>query len=211
MLSVEAAPQFRQARSVHNLSVEPAPSSSAWLPRDWQHPLRAELPTGQHLRPIRCTDVDLDLQAVLGSQERLWSMYGSAWGWPSETLSVQQDRADLARCERQMQRQQSFRYALFDLGETELLGSVHVHPSEEAEVSADISWWVVDWLVDGPIEAALDRFVPQWIARQWPIARPRFLQRELAADSSRPTVAAMCDSCAWSATAAGSTVEGSTG
>jgi hypothetical protein len=44
----------------------------------------------------------------------------------------------------------SFSYALFDLGETELPGYVHIEPSVELEVGADISWWVIGWLLDSP-------------------------------------------------------------
>jgi hypothetical protein len=54
----------------------------SWLPGDFVHPTRAELSTGHHLRPIRTTDVDLDYPAVMGSRERLWSIFGRAWGWP---------------------------------------------------------------------------------------------------------------------------------
>ena len=32
---------------------------STWLPTDWQHPTRVELPTGQHLRPIRADETEL--------------------------------------------------------------------------------------------------------------------------------------------------------
>jgi hypothetical protein len=53
--------------------------------------------------------------------------------------------------------------SLVDLGETELLGCVQLHPSQAADVDAEISWWVVDWLVDGPIDRVLDTFVPAWI------------------------------------------------
>ena len=59
-----------------------------WLPDGWSHPTRADLPTGHHLRPIRAADVDLDYVAVMGSRERLWSIYGQAWGWPPETMTV---------------------------------------------------------------------------------------------------------------------------
>jgi RimJ/RimL family protein N-acetyltransferase len=150
-----------------------------WLPAGWAHPTRAELPTGHHLRPIRADDVDLDMKAVLGSQERLWSIYGPAWGWPPETLTVQQDREDLARHQAEMERHQSFDYALFDLGETELLGCVYIDPPHRAGADAEISWWVVDWLVGGAIEQALDEFVPHWIATCWPIGRPRYVGRDL--------------------------------
>lgn len=155
-------------------------SSTAWLPAEWEHPVRVDLSTGHHLRPIKATDVDLDMKAVMGSRERLWSIYGEAWGWPPATMTVEQDREDLAHHEAEIERHESFNYALFDTGETELLGCVYVDPPQKAGADADISWWVVDWLVGGPIEAALDELVPQWIQKDWPFSRPRYVGRDLS-------------------------------
>lgn len=150
-----------------------------WLPADWDHPTRVDLPTGHHLRPIRATDVDLDMHAVMGSRERLWSIYGDAWGWPPSTMTAEQDRADLAHHEAEIARHESFNYALLDAGESELLGCVYIDPPQKAGADAEISWWVVDWLVGGPIEAALDALVPQWIRETWPLSRPRYVGRDL--------------------------------
>ena len=155
-----------------------------WLPPGWQHPERVTLDTGHHLRPIRATDVDLDMKAVMGSQERLWSIYGDTWGWPPATMTAEQDREDLAHHEADMQRRVSFNYALFDAGETELLGCVYIDPPEAPETDAEISWWVVDWLVDGPIERALNALVPQWIARDWPFTKTNFPHNTIEGDAS---------------------------
>ncbi len=46
----------------------------SWLPDDFAHPVLVPVDAGHHLRPIRATDVDLDMPAVMGSQERLWSI-----------------------------------------------------------------------------------------------------------------------------------------
>ncbi len=157
----------------------PAPSN-AWLPDDFVHPLRADLPTGQHLRPIRAADTPIDLPAVMGSRERLWEIYGEAWGWPPATMTEEQDREDLARHEREIEAHQSFNYALFDEDETELLGCVYVDPPEKAgDADAEVSWWVVDRLVGTDVEAALDAFVPRWLAEEWPLRAPRFVGRDL--------------------------------
>jgi hypothetical protein len=155
--------------------------TKTWLPDGWRHPQRVTLPTGHHLRPIRAADVDLDLVAVLGSQERLWGLYGAAWGWPPATLTADQDREDLQRHADEMERGESFNYALFDQGETELLGCVYIDPPERAGTDAEISWWVVDWLVGGPIEQALDRHVPIWIASDWPFRKPHYTHRGVTA------------------------------
>lgn len=151
-----------------------------WLPDGWAHPTRVELSTGHHLRPIRATDVDLDMPAVMGSRERLWSIYGEAWGWPPAHMTWEQDREDLAHHEAEIETHESFNYALFDADETALLGCVYIEPTDKPGADADISWWVVDELVGSPVEQALDELVPRWIAEEWPLSQPRYVGRDLS-------------------------------
>ena len=145
-----------------------------WLPENWDHPRRVELPTGHHLRPIRAADVDLDMLAVMGSQERLWSIYGAAWGWPPVSMTREQDAADMQRHADEMETHESFNYALFDEAETELIGCVYIDPTDLAGADAEISWWVRNEYVGTEVEAALDALVPRWIAADWPLQLPRF-------------------------------------
>lgn len=158
--------------------MDDAPAPPSWLPADFVHPLRVELPTGHHLRPIRADDVDLDYPAVMGSRERLWSLYGEAWGWPPATMTPEQDREDLAHHEAEIEAHESFNYALFDAGETALLGCVYIDPTDLDDADAEVSWWVVDDLVGTEVEAALDSLVPGWLARDWPLRRPVLMGRE---------------------------------
>ncbi len=150
------------------------------LPQDWAHPTRVGLPTGHHLRPIRADDVDLDMPAVMGSRERLWSIYGEAWGWPPAHMTAEQDREDLAHHEAEIESHESFNYALFDADETALLGCVYIDPTDKPGADADISWWVIDELVGSPVEQALDELVPRWIAEEWPLEQPRYVGRDLS-------------------------------
>jgi len=127
-----------------------------WLPEGWDHPTRVELPTGHHLRPIRADDTELDMVAVMSSQERLFSIYGKAWGWPPATMTAEQDREDLQHHADEMDRHESFNYALFDVDETVLLGCVYIDPpAKVGDADAEISWWVVDSCVGTDVEAAL--------------------------------------------------------
>ena len=72
----------------------------SWLPEDFVHPIRVPVPgTGLHLRPIREADTPLDYPAVMGSQPRLWEVFGPAWDWPKPTLTYDEDRVDLLRHE----------------------------------------------------------------------------------------------------------------
>ena len=152
----------------------------SWLPDDWEHPLRVELPTGHHLRPIRAADTELDMPAVMGSQARLWSIYGEAWGWPPATMTAEQDREDLQHHADEMETHESFNYALFDADETELIGCCYIDPTDKAGADADISWWVRDEYVGSAVERALDDLVPRWIAEDWPLERPRYVGRDLS-------------------------------
>ena len=97
--------------------------SVTWLPANFVPPVRVELPGwSHHLRPIGPGDTESDMAAVMGSQARLWSIFGEAWGWPPTTLTAEQDRDDLARHAAEMITNDSFNYALFDERETVLLG-----------------------------------------------------------------------------------------
>jgi hypothetical protein len=151
-----------------------------WLPADWQHPTRVDVITGYHLRPIHPDDTELDMPAVTGSRSRLWQIYGAAWGWPPETMTFEQDRADLQHHWDEMQAQEAFNYALFNAEETELIGCVYLDPPERAGADADISWWVRDEYVGSLVEAALDQFVPSWVAREWPLEAPRYIGRDIS-------------------------------
>lgn len=154
---------------------DPAP----WLPEDWDHPTLVPLADGHHLRPMGPADVDLDLPAVRGSRDRLWSIYGEAWGWPPVHLTREADIEDLAHHEAEIEAHESFLYGLFDHAETELLGCLYVDPPAKVGADAEISWWVVEREVGGALEAAFDAFVPQWIATVWPLRAPRYVGRDL--------------------------------
>ena len=152
----------------------------AWLPADFVHPVRIAVGDGYHLRPIKAADVDVDFPAVMGSRERLWSIFGPPWGWPPADMTYEQDEADLARHEAEIAAHQSFNYALFDDAESALLGCVYIDPPEKQGADAEISWWVVDAQAGTDLEGALDALVPQWIAAAWPFTRPRYLGRDLS-------------------------------
>ena len=141
-----------------------------WLPESFAAPRRADLLTGHHLRQIRADDVNIDYPAVMGSRDRLWELYGEIWGWPPATMTVEEDRADLARHEAEMVVNESFNYAVFNADETELLGCIYIDPPGDQSLAgsdAFVSWWVVNSAVGSALEAALAAFVPEWLAETW--------------------------------------------
>ena len=150
--------------------------TSPWLPPDFCHPRHVDLPSGDHMRPIRADDVDIDYPAVMDSRDRLWSKYGVAWGWPPASMTREEDGADLARHEREIAAHQSFNYAVLNADESRLLGCVYLDPPPAAGVDADVlvSWWVIDDKAGTPLERALGTFIPMWVVTAWPFSGPRF-------------------------------------
>jgi hypothetical protein len=132
----------------------------AWLPADFTHPARVPVCDGYHLQPITAADADLDYPAVMGSQPRLWSIFGQAWGWPPASMTYQQDVEDLARHEAETAAHQSFNYALLDDAEAALLGCIYIDPPGKQGADAEISWWVVDAQAGTGLERAVDALVP---------------------------------------------------
>jgi hypothetical protein len=162
------------------LALRVASDLVSWLPDDFIHPVRVPVPgTDLHLRPIREADTPLDYPAVMGSRGRLWEIFGPAWGWPPETMTVEADRADLRRHEDEIAAHQSFNYALLDERETAIFGCVYIDPPERTGADVEVSWWVVDNLAGGEAERALDLLVPRWIAADWPFRHPRYLGRDI--------------------------------
>lgn len=146
-----------------------------WLPTGFRHPQRLDLASGHHLRPIREVDVDLDYPAVMGSRRRLWGIYGAAWGWPPETMTVEQDRADLARHADEMVHGLSFNYAIFDEEESELLGCVYIDPPAGGDdARAVVSWWVVDHAVGTALDDVLGDAVRRWLSEEWSFSDVRY-------------------------------------
>lgn len=145
--------------------------TAGWLPDDFVHPLHVPLTDDVHLRPIRASDVDIDMVTVHANQPMLWEVYGAAWGWPPRGMTREQDEEDLARHAAEMETHESFNYAVLDGAETRLLGCVYIDPADEdADADAEVSWWL-DGGADPGLRHRLDEFVPRWLSTAWPFRR----------------------------------------
>jgi RimJ/RimL family protein N-acetyltransferase len=144
-----------------------------WLASDFAYPQRLDLPTGHHLRPIRASDAEIDLPAVMGSRESLFEIYGGPWGWPPETMTVEADAADLQHHADEMEAREGFNFAILDTNESELFGCVYLYPPGEEGADADVSWWLVDKASGTDLERELARALPVWFSEVWGFTAPR--------------------------------------
>jgi RimJ/RimL family protein N-acetyltransferase len=141
-----------------------------WLPSSFEHPRHVDWGEGVHLRPIRAADVDIDMPAVMGHQAALWAMYGAAWGWPPPTMTRDQDLADLERHAAEMERHESFNYAILPLDESELYGCLYIDPVDAVAPEAEVSWWLTD-RAPATLRETIDTLARAWLRDAWPFER----------------------------------------
>jgi hypothetical protein len=104
------------------------------------YPDDAPVPTGLRcdeflLRPLRATDVELDYEAVMASQEPL--RRGSGGEWPRPDFTLAENLADLQGHEADFQARRGFTYTVMDLTETRCLGCVYAYPPRDGGESRD--------------------------------------------------------------------------
>jgi hypothetical protein len=72
-----------------------------------------------------------------------WLPDGEAWGWPPATMTLEQDRDDLAHHEAEIAADETFNYAILDESESELVGCVYIDPPKQESApgtDAVVSW-----------------------------------------------------------------------
>lgn len=145
------------------------------------------------LRPIRVTDVELDYEAVMESREFLRTWEQSTW--PEEDFTVEANRRDLDKLERQHTEGRSFTYTVMNPAETQCLGCVYIFPTDapfltRSEITAvgDAQWSDYDaavyfWIRKSRLADKLDRrlldALRSWLERDWPIGNPLIVTSEL--------------------------------
>ena len=147
-------------------------------------PLSHPIPPGiEHprfrLRPITVNDVVRDYDAVMSSAERLRQRF-PLWGWPDDSMTLEEDLVDLGWHQKEAALRRSFNYAVVDPAGERLLGCVYVDPPEKRGADAEVSLWVRADEEGGGLEDELEAAVREWIASEWPFETVRWPGREIS-------------------------------
>jgi len=139
------------------------------------------------LRALTTADTQRDFDAVNTSRAdlRRWSQDG----WPREGFTIEENRRDLERHEREHRLREAFTYTVLDADRDTCLGCVYVRPlqtaaagasdpplsvAEAADDAARVLWWVrSDRLNESTPEDLLEA-LEGWFAEAWPLPRVLF-------------------------------------
>ncbi len=135
------------------------------------------------LRPLRTSDAELDYEALMESKEflRLWEQSS----WPADDFTVDANRKDLHRHEREHIAGESFTYTVMNPTETQCLGCVYIFPTSAqmfsrpqisaidgarwSDYEAAVYFWVrTSRLADG-LDRRLVEALEAWFEHNWRI------------------------------------------
>ena len=158
------------------------------------HLKNAKVPHSLHsssfiLRPLLETDVELDYQAVMSSQEFLLALTDGRW--PRKGFTIEENRADLIHHESLHKKGEEFTYTIINPTEKECLGCLYILPlkptlerflnSETLIVQnlPDYSVYTYFWLTPSARKANLQKLLLesliQWFKKDWYFSQVVFL------------------------------------
>ena len=126
------------------------------------------------LEPLGPQHNEADYAAWTSSMQHIRDTPGfAASSWPRE-MTIDQNRDDLLRHERDFQARTGFTYTVLS-GEDDIIGCVYIYPLKGTTDVATVSSWVrADHAeLDGP----LHRAVTEWLGRDWPFPRFEYAPR----------------------------------
>jgi len=126
------------------------------------------------LRPLTVAHVEMDYDAVMASRAQLnvWSQTT----WPTPDFTLAENRADLARHQREHEEGVAFTYTVLEPGARRCLGCVYITPIPEsahqfdarAGYGAKVTFWMRSDELSHTLERHLLDTLRAWLAADWP-------------------------------------------
>ena len=129
------------------------------------------------LRMLRATDVEKDFEAVISSIQELTQVWPAS-GWP-KGLTLEENRRDLQRHEREFMNREAFAYTVVALDESRVLGCVYINPSSKQGYEAEVYLWHRESPLGEGADLQLQGVVDDWLKQQWPFSSPILPGRQI--------------------------------
>jgi hypothetical protein len=136
------------------------------------------------LRPLRSTDAEADLEALMSSREMLRTWDQS--DWPSDDFTLEENQEDLEEHESDHAARRAFTYTVLDPSEQRCLGCVYLYPlklalgrmgaddetlADVGERDAYVTFWVRESELAGGLEGRLLAALLSWFDEEWSFSR----------------------------------------
>ena len=128
------------------------------------------------LEPLGPQHNESDHDAWTSSIEHIRATPGYPDGdWP-HPMTLEQNRGDLERHQRDFEQRKGFTYTVLDPGSRSVIGCVYIYPSKKEAVDAEVHSWVRASVAD--LDLPLWRAVSTWLDSQWPFESIEYAARD---------------------------------
>jgi RimJ/RimL family protein N-acetyltransferase len=118
------------------------------------------------LEPLGPQHNDSDYDAWTSSIEHIRATPGYPDGnWP-HPMTLEQNRGDLERHQRDFEQRKGFTYTVLDPGSRSVIGCVYIYPSKQPIHDAEVLLWVR--ATHAQLDDQLWQAVREWLERDWP-------------------------------------------
>ncbi|MFX0169775.1 MAG: GNAT family N-acetyltransferase [Candidatus Hodarchaeota archaeon] len=122
-----------------------------------------------HIRPLRVSDAEIDYAAVMDSKSMLRMMSQSTW--PSDDFTLEMNRKDLERHEREHDERIAFTYTVLDPTERICLGCAYIHHLKEGPMKGDhvaqLRFWIRQPYLNQDFDRLLLKYLIDWFKNDW--------------------------------------------
>lgn len=159
----------------------------AWYPEP--KPVPESLDTADlHLEMLAPQHVDMDLDALLSSRERLMAWSGGRW--PHEGFTRDENMADMVMHRDEFLAREAFAYTVLNSTQDRCEGCIYINPlagsrSHDSdsiagtlpESTCRVTWWVRDDALDRDLDQQLMAALVEWFRTAWDFDAVTFITR----------------------------------
>jgi hypothetical protein len=144
-----------------------------FVPDDFDPPVGVVTPQFR-LEPLGPQHNEADYAAWTSSMQHIRDTPGFATGsWPHK-MTIDQNRDDLLRHQRDFQARMGFTYTVLG-DDDDVIGCVYIYPLASEPGAALVESWVRADRAE--LDVPLHRAVSDWLARDWPFRRVDYAER----------------------------------
>lgn len=111
--------------------------------------------------------VEEDFKAVMVSRGRLRDFFGTGDVWPSEHMTLEDNRHDLEWHKSEFERQSSFTYTVREFDRSEVAGCVYVYPPTRLGYDVELFAWLRSDRYSTEQESRFVLGLKDWLRSEW--------------------------------------------
>jgi hypothetical protein len=128
------------------------------------------------LEPLGPSHNERDYATWTSSIDHIDATPGFAdWDWPDESLTIDDNLADLVKHQQDFLARTGFTYTVLDASGDAVIGCVYLYPSRRPGSDVQVRSWVGKDYAD--LDEPLWRAVSAWLAADWPFKSPTYAAR----------------------------------